>query len=206
MTTSAARDPSLPYQASPRALARATLGAAVAAAAILTLFVLPAEWAIDPTGIGRALGLTRMARVAESEEPETPAAAPQLAAAVQIGPQLKETIETITPWRTDEKTLTLAPHSGVEIKAHMVRGDRFVFHWSATGPVRMDMHGERGPAKDGEFTTYWKQKDLSAAQGSFTAAYDGIHGWYWRNGSDAPVTIKLQTTGFYKDLFEPPAS
>lgn len=35
-------------------LLKATLGAAIAAGAILVTVVLPSEYAIDPTGIGRA--------------------------------------------------------------------------------------------------------------------------------------------------------
>lgn len=195
----------LPYQASKTDLARASLGAVAAAAAILVLFVLPAEWGIDPTGAGRMLGLTRMADPSETDEAEPPTAPAASEAAVMVSPQVKDSIQTTTPWRTDEKTLTLAPHSGIEVKAHMVTGDRLVFHWSATGgTVRMDMHGEPKNGKEGEFSTYWKQKNMTEAQGSFTAPYEGTHGWYWRNGGETPVTITLKTAGFYKDLFEPP--
>lgn len=193
----------LPYQASPASLARATMAAAAAAVAILTLFVLPAEWGIDPTGVGKTLGLTSMASGAEandSETPETPSAADDLV----VIPQTKTTIEARAVLRSDEKTLTLPPHSGVEVKAHMVKGDHLIFRWTSNGAVRMDMHGEPKGGKEGEFTSYWKQKDLNQAQGSFTAPFEGTHGWYWRNGGDTPVTITLKTSGFYKDLFEPP--
>lgn len=195
-----------PYRATPANLGRAVLGATVAAAAILTLFVLPAEWGIDPTGAGRMLGLTRMANTAEAEDAEATAAPAASEAAFVVPPQIKESIQTTTPWRSDEKTLTLPPHSGIEVKAHMVKGDRLVFRWDSTGgAVRMDMHGEPKNGKEGEFSTYWKQKNMTEAQGSFTAAYDGTHGWYWRNGGEMPVSIKLKTAGFYKDLFQPPA-
>ncbi|HEX7852251.1 MAG TPA: hypothetical protein VF503_00985 [Sphingobium sp.] len=193
----------LPYQASPAALARATLGAAAAAAVILTLVVLPAEWGIDPTGVGKALGLTRMAAGAEADETDTPAT-PATSSALVIPTQVKENIEARAAWRTDEKTLTLAPHTGVEVKAHMAKGDHLIFRWTATAPIRMDMHGEPNVGRPDEFSTYWKQKDLTQAQGSFTAPFEGKHGWYWRNGGDSPVTITLKTAGFYKDLFEPP--
>ncbi|WP_246047586.1 hypothetical protein [Hankyongella ginsenosidimutans] len=43
-------------------LLRSTVIAIVAAAAILVTIVLPAEYAIDPTGVGRALGLAEMGR------------------------------------------------------------------------------------------------------------------------------------------------
>jgi hypothetical protein len=194
----------LPYQASPNSLARATIAAGVAAVAILTLFVLPAEWGIDPTGAGKALGLTRMAGAGEADEPDTPAVTASAAAALIVPEQTKLNIEAQTPIRHDEKTLILPPHSGIEVKAHMVKGDHLIFHWTSTAPIRMDMHGEPKGGKEGEFSRYWKQKDMSAAQGSFTAPFEGTHGWYWRNGGETPVTITLTTSGFYKDLFEPP--
>jgi hypothetical protein len=202
MTISTPAD--LPYQVLPGALVRATLGATVAAAAILTLVVLPAEWGIDPTGVGTALGLTRMAAGAEADEADMPVARPAAASAISIPPQVKDNIAAKTAWRTDERTLTLPPHSGIEVKAHMVKGDHLIFRWTATGPVRMDMHGEPKGGKEGEFSTYWKQKKLTEAQGSFTAPFEGTHGWYWRNGGETPVVITLKSAGFYNDLFEPP--
>lgn len=197
--------PGAPYQASPAALGKATLWAGIAAAAILTLFVLPAEWGIDPTGVGKALGLTRMAGGAEADETDSPevAAAAKATSTLTVPEQSKLTIEARQALRSDEKTLTLPPHSGVEIKAHMAKGDHLIFEWSSTGPIRMDMHGEPKGGKDGEFTSYWKQKDMSGAKGSFTAPFEGTHGWYWRNGGETPVTIRLKTSGFYQDLFEP---
>lgn len=202
MTISTPAD--LPYQALPGALARATLGAVGAAAAILTLVVLPAEWGIDPTGFGTALGLTRMAAGTEPDEADTPETVSPVPSAISIPPQVQDNIAAKTAWRTDEKTLTLPPHSGIEVKAHMAKGDHLIFRWTSTGPVRMDMHGEPKGGKEGEFSTYWKQKKLTAAQGSFTAPFEGTHGWYWRNGGEMPVVITLNSAGFYKDLFEPP--
>ena len=44
-------------------LVRSTIIAIVAAVVILVAIVLPAEYAIDPTGIGRALKLTQMGEI-----------------------------------------------------------------------------------------------------------------------------------------------
>lgn len=200
MTTSTAQ---LPYQAPAGSLLRASLAAGAVAAAALVFFVLPAEWGIDPTGAGKAMGLTRMAEDGDAQAAGEPATAAP--AAFTVPEQTKASIETTTAWRSDDKTVTLAPHTGIEVKAHMLIGDRLVFHWTAKGgAVRMDMHGEPKNGKAGEFTSYWKQKNMTEAQGSFTAPFEGTHGWYWRNGGETPVTITLRTTGFYKDLFEPP--
>ena len=185
-------------ETSSRTLATASAGAAVAAALVLTLFVLPAEAGIDPTGVGSALGLTRMA--ASAEAPEEVPVAPTL----PTGAPAMESIAKSTAMRSDEMTITLPPHSGTEVKAHMREGDSFVFRWEAQGgPVKLDMHGEPPNAADGEFTSYWKDKALTQAQGSFTAPFEGTHGWYWRNKGETPITIKVRTSGFYKDLFRP---
>ena len=152
------------------------------------------------------MGLTRLAAGSDSEDADMPVVARAAVPEVTVVPQIKDNIASSTPWRSDEKTVSLAPHSGKEVKAHMAKGDRLVFRWSSDGgAVRMDMHGEPTNGKEGEFTSYWKQKNLTEAQGSFIAPYDGTHGWYWRNGGEKPVTIALKTVGFYQDLFEPPA-
>lgn len=48
---------------STRALVRSTLIALAVAAAVLLTVVLPAEYGVDPTRIGRALGLTQMGEI-----------------------------------------------------------------------------------------------------------------------------------------------
>jgi hypothetical protein len=66
-----------PEQASGSSLLRATLIAVGVAAVLLLTCVLPAEYGIDPTGIGRVLGLTQMGEVkmALAEEAASNAAA-----------------------------------------------------------------------------------------------------------------------------------
>jgi len=186
---------------SPSALAKATGGAAIAAAAILTLFVLPAEYGVDPTGVGTALGLTGM--VSGGAKESAPAApAPATAG---IATPTKASISRSTPWRQDEMTITLPPHSGQEVKAHMQKGDSFIFEWKSSGPIKAEMHGEELNAADDAFTDYWKELEISGGQGDFTAPFGGIHGWYFRNKGETPVTVTVKTVGFYKDLYRPKA-
>lgn len=187
---------------SPATLAKAIGGAAIAASAIMTLFVLPAEYGIDPTGVGGALGLTGMvAGGAKDAMPATPAPA----TAAMIATPTRESIARTTPWRQDAMTITLPGHSGQEVKAHMAKGDSFIFTWQSTGPVKAEMHGEVPDAADGAFTDYWKDMATSGGQGDFTAPFAGIHGWYFRNKGDTPVTVSVKTVGFYKDLYQPQA-
>lgn len=49
--------------ASPGRLLRSTMIALAVAGLLLVTVVLPAEYGIDPTGVGRVLGLTRMGEI-----------------------------------------------------------------------------------------------------------------------------------------------
>ena len=66
-------------------LIKATVGAAVVAAAILTFIWLPAEHGVDPTGVGHVLGLTEMGHIKEQlhKEADADAAAALAAGSVQ---------------------------------------------------------------------------------------------------------------------------
>ncbi len=100
-----------------------------------------------------------------------------------------------TPVRSDRTSLTLEPDEGGEIKLTMKEGDRAEFTWSADGgAVNYDTHGDgRGISYHG----YGKGTD-SRVQGVLVAAFDGHHGWFWRNRGDGPVTITLVTSGAYE--------
>lgn len=68
-------------------LKRSTLIAALTALALLVTVVMPSEYAIDPTGVGRFLGLTKMREIktqlaAEAAADEKTAATPPPQAAV----------------------------------------------------------------------------------------------------------------------------
>mgnify|MGYP001312025990 CR=1 FL=1 len=71
-------------EATPAGLIRSTLIAGAAAVAILTVFYLPAEYGVDPTGVGGILGLTEMGQIKQQlyaeAEAETAAAGPTLQA------------------------------------------------------------------------------------------------------------------------------
>ena len=186
---------------STKSLIKATVAAVVASAVILVSAILPAEYGIDPTGMGKALGLNVLNQANASEAEPTPV----ISQPVNLlgGADSPVWKGTAAP-RTNTMTLTLLPRQGAEIKSPMDTGDNFVFNWKTDGGlVYFDMHGEPpNPAKD-EFTSYWIGKDLQQASGHFTAPFEGTHGWYWQNTGAAPVTITLTTNGFYGDLYMP---
>ena len=194
--------PSLPQ------LIKATSVALLVSAAILIAIVLPAEHGIDPTGIGKALGLTTLSAPSGEAEsalipddsaatlPPSRVAAAAPVAQTPVAPVSKSEV----PFRSDEMMLTLQPGEGTEIKASMRKGEQFVFTWTAEGgKVNFDMHGER-PNAGAAFTSYWKDKQQTSAQGTFVAPFDGTHGWFWRNRGDQPVRVKVKVSGFYEIL------
>jgi len=192
-----------PYQVSAPALIKVSAIAFAAAVVILVLFVLPAERGIDLTGFGKRIGLTQMAK-GEDVADDTPRTKPPAdATAYAVPAQTKESIVKTTPFRSDEKEITIAPHEGLEIKAHMKTGDHFIYTWTASAPVKADMHGEKKGDTSGDFTQYWKEKGLTEDRGALTAPFEGTHGWYFRNQGETPLTVKVKTWGFYEDLFEP---
>ncbi len=174
-------------------LNRATGLAVLIAGAILMTTVLPAEYGIDPTGIGQVLGLKEMGDMKEAAASEqAPAATTAMNAPVA-------TATTSSPGvQTGKVTLTLQPGEGREVKATMKAGEEFDFAWSTDlGQVNYDQHGEMAGAASDEYTSYDKGTKASAT-GKFRAPFDGTHGWYWRNRTDGPVTITVKATGQFE--------
>jgi hypothetical protein len=191
--------PTLPDPPSPLRLVRATLTAAAIAGVLLVTVVLPAEYGIDPTGIGRATGLYRAPEAAAEPLPESAADGTPAPTGASTGSLFKST----TPYRTDEMSITLAPGEGAEIKAQMNAGERLVFSWTSTGGgVDVDMHGEAA-GKTGGDRSYWTGEFETDGHGAFEAPMTGNHGWFWQNLNDTPVTITVKTSGFYRRLFQP---
>jgi hypothetical protein len=182
-----------------RQLNRATLIAFGAAAVILVTAVLPAEHGLDPTGVGRALGLTPMGQMKQADH--------EAENAVQVtAPALPslQTPPTAAPGQPVEVTITLQPNDGREIKATMKAGQVMRYEWKTDGAkIRYELHGEETGAANDEYSSY--EKGTSAGErGSFTAPFDGTHGWYWKNRSDKPVTITASATGTFSSFAAKP--
>lgn len=249
-------------------LIRSTLIATGAAAAMLTVVYLPAEYGIDPTGFGAVLGLTEMGQIkqqlyAEAEadaaaippvtlDPEAlarldrieaqlaaigavigapptlteapaqpaeqvvaaapapepapePALEPSAEAVAESAPAgtaaaVEAAVEEATATWRDEVSYTLAPGEGIEVKLAMQEGQTARFAWTANGSVlNYDTHGDGS----GQKVSYEQGRAVPEQEGELTAAFTGNHGWFWRNRTDAPVTVTLRTAGEYAELKAP---
>lgn len=161
------------------ALIKASLVAILVAAIVLVAFILPAEYNIDPTGVGQKLGLTSLAEAAEAT-PDTPQTETNSTASEQV-------IEVTVP-----------AGKGIEYKLQMNQHDKLTYEWMTDGDtLYFDLHGEPEGDTTGYFESY-AIATLESMKGSFTAPFTGSHGWYWKNTSDEPVAIQLIVNGQYQ--------
>jgi hypothetical protein len=196
---------------SARLLSWLSLCALLLAAFIAVAVVLPAETDRDPTGLGRVFGLAEMGRikVALANEAAADAKAADAKAAdvkaADAGPNVGERRPTTVPgsrWR-DSMSITLQPSEGIEIKMSMRTAEKARYAWTTDGgEVYFNMHGEP-PNAPKDYAAHRYGKGTSAAEsGELVAAFDGVHGWFWRNRTEQPITITLQTAGEYLVLKE----
>ena len=195
---------------STRKLLRSTVLAILVAAGLLVTVVMPSEYAIDPTGVGRTLGLTQMGELkiilaqealADAAPPQAsaPEPAPQIAAVKpEVQPAVQPVAKSNLALKKDQLTITLKPGEGKEIKLEVLKNRTVNYEWTTVGgPVNYDTHGEPYNGEKGYFHSYNKGKQVKSDKGEFTAIFDGTHGWFWRNRSNSDVTISLRTAGDY---------
>jgi hypothetical protein len=207
--------PNSPFQVqapSASRLVKSVLAALVIAALVLVIVVLPAEYAIDPTGIGSKLGLTQMrqgggeaiqikdtlggnenvgkVQVADVGEP-LPLPNPAVFQGAAVAPK-SETV-----------TVTLPVGGETEVKAVLGTNKVILYSWKTDkGVAYVDFHGHSPDWTNKQaFVRYLEAKDgIAQDSGSLMAPFAGEHGWYWLNIGDEPVTITLQVSGYYDEI------
>ena len=190
-------------------LVGATIIALVVAAVILVVAVLPAEYGIDPLGVGAALGLKQMSEEAGGEAAPTDLKALAEAKPTPIGDRKLATPPVLTDWnrdssnryKVDSRKFELPVGGQIEFKYQIRKGANLVYSWESTGKVKYEFHGEPNAGPKGTYQSYAidDKVGVERSNGSFTAPFSGIHGWYWENTEGKPVTIQLTTAGFYSN-------
>lgn len=190
-----------------RSLALAFAGAGL----VLLLFVLPAEYGIDPTGVGKALGLTDLSRggtrvlqikdVIGGNESYRQIQVPDAGEPIPLPNPAVFQAKT-APAQAKTLSIKLEPGEETEIKTVLDEGQVVLFSWQAGGEVYTDFHGHEPGANQDQFVRYEEQQSGTAGNGSLVAPFTGEHGWYWVNIGEAPVTITLNLNGYYKDVID----
>ncbi|MBN14719.1 MAG: hypothetical protein CMJ15_05795 [Pelagibacterium sp.] len=170
-----------------------TAGTAAVAAIIAGVFVLPAEYGIDPTGLGAALGLTRISAPQEIAV-ETRFTAPPEIATLREQTFRTETIEIeVNPFSVD--------YGQLEYKVSMNEGDLLLYSWTSDRPLIFEFHGHTVDDRTGdpiEVMDYIAGEGTSA-NGTLVAPIDGIHGWYFANSAfDDPAHVQITLSGYFE--------
>lgn len=208
-------------------LMQSTILAAIVALTLLITIVMPSEYGIDPTGVGRLLGLKQMGEIktqlAEEADADNQASAIQQA---QLGTPVNErpipnnppaitqssyperSVPATTPAPVEpaagsqrhQMLITLEPNEAAEVKLEMRKDARVTYQWTSSGPVNVDAHGDPLSAPKGFYHGYGKARQITAKDGVLQAAFDGKHGWFWRNRGSETITIQLDTNGDYLNI------
>ncbi|WP_420563958.1 transmembrane anchor protein [Thalassobaculum sp.] len=184
-------------------LLRSTLIALAVAIVTLVTVILPSEYSIDPTGVGRLLGFAevggteqQLAAEATQGRKTQHGTGDQSSALDVILGLFVSTAHAQEAWR-DEAAFTLGSGEPIETKMVMKKGETVEYEWTAEGGrMNFDLHGHGG----GNSVTYEKGRGQTSGKGSFTATFDGEHGWFWRNRDSSDVTVMLKVRGEYSEF------
>ena len=207
-------NPVSPFEASPptgKGILASVGIAIVSAAIVLIAIVLPAEYGIDPTGMGGALGLTALnapaktvtiAEVVGGNETYKEVAIPDFGEPVPL-PNPAVFQEKSMPPKSEVRTITLKPGEQTEIKTLLKTGQMIIFSWQTdSGQVYVDFQGHEPEAGNDFWVRYEEQQSGTTGSGSLAAPFEGEHGWYWLNIGDGPVVITLSLTGYYEKIVD----
>jgi len=164
----------------------ATITAVALSLLIYFTVILPAEYNIDPTGVGQKLGLTVLSEsVSETEISQRDSANKEAPDSFQF--------------RQDKIKVTVPANKGIEYKFNLKEFGHLSYKWKTIDATNLyfDFHGEPAGDTSGYFESY-SIATSHEMQGSATMPFAGSHGWYWKNNSSEDITIELETSGNYQ--------
>jgi hypothetical protein len=182
--------------ASPRTLALIVGGGLLAGTLIVVGAILPAEYNVDPLGLGKLTGVSRLW-------------APEAQSLEGAGAPMSWSSETPPAVHVADIPLGAKDwdEAALEYKVYMLAGQGVLYRWEARtldgapldAPIEFDMHGHDVVAEgEAETVVDYRKGRALADQGSFTAPLEGIHGWYFRNHSEEPAMIRLEVEGYFR--------
>jgi len=199
-------------------LIRSVFIALIIGAVVLVTAVLPAEYNIDPLGTGKLFGFSRL-YVDDNASEETirintdgasksnfkklklqklgsPPSVPKPKEADNPPPseQYAEQNDTIN--------VVVLPGKGIEYKFNALKHASVKYDWETDENqiVYIDFHGEvyqENPPENVFYESY-ALAYVNNMAGTFTAPFEGKHGWYFRNENKDTVTVTIHLLGQYK--------
>ncbi|NQX80646.1 MAG: hypothetical protein HRT66_01455 [Flavobacteriaceae bacterium] len=184
-------------------IVRLSLIAFVVGSIVFVAAVLPAEYGMDPLGTGRVMGFSKLHdQVKEIElsfenikiedlgsDKKAPSQAYLPVANKQLDIREDASIEIV-----------VSAKKGIEYKIIALKGAKLKYEWhSKDGSfLFFDFHGEVKLEQGySEFYESYTVANSNSMAGTFTAPFEGIHGWYFKNNSNKDITVLLQLKGEY---------
>lgn len=214
---------------SSKKLIQSTVISFIVALVLLVTVVMPAEYAIDPTGVGRFLGLTEMGEIkaqleaealadrelqmravnrevvpdSESLAKETMPSADVVQTAEHQSVETVETVETEKPSEPAEQPW----RDEVTFTLTPGEGTEYKLSMEEGTTAQFSWISKGGPVNydthgngSGQSISYEKGRGVPAQEGELIAAFTGKHGWFFRNRNKQDVVLILRTKGEYAQL------
>ena len=113
--------------------------------------------------------------------------------------------EYTTDYRTDVIDIPLGSLEELEYKLGLNEGDSIVYQWDAVDlkdPAMLyaEFHGHTEPVNNVGDLMFYRKATGATERGTLVAPFTGIHGWYLRNDTEAPIVVRLKVAGFYELL------
>ena len=140
------------------------------------MFILPAEYGVDPLGTGARVGLLELGVVGQQVQSLSEKSATGAQAAV-IVPQERA-------FKEESVEFTVGPREGMEYKYRLDKGEALLYSWKATGPVSFELHGEPDGAPRGYADSYGKGQAQRRHQAR-SPPHPGITGVLENSGNQA---------------------
>lgn len=194
-----------------KSIALGTSIACAVAIVILVSVVLPAEYGIDPTGIGGALGVSQLSAPVRTIEITDVVGGNETLKELEI-PDFGDPVplpnpaihqESAQPARTETLQVTIPAERETEIKTVLLAAKTILYSWQVDrGTIYSDFHGHDPELGNDFWVRYKEHQEGSGDNGSLVAPFNGEHGWYWLNYNEFPVTVTLTITGFFEDTID----
>ncbi|WP_400079952.1 hypothetical protein [Winogradskyella sp. R77965] len=193
-------------------LLKSLIIAIIIGAIVLVTAVLPAEYGIDPLGTGKLLGFSELYqgnnqaenydsysslnfKTIKMEKLGSPKSTPKPSEANNPPP------ENQYPEREDTIEVVVPAKKGVEYKFKSLKLGHTKYEWTLDkGVVYLDFHGEvkqENPPKNVFYESYTVAYSNNMA-GTFTAPFEGKHGWYFRNDTSEDIVVTIKLNGEYE--------
>lgn len=204
---------------SKKQLLKSVVIAFVIAVVVLVTAVLPAEYNIDPLGIGKLFGFSKLYiadDILETDQSDSqtvrldfkklkieklgsPNTVPKPIEANNPAPTSQYSV------KNDTILVTIPAGKGIEYKFKVLKYGSVKYEWATNDNtiVYIDFHGEvkqDKPTKNVFYESYTLVYANNMA-GTFTAPFEGKHGWYFRNDTKELITVSIRLKGEY-ELFD----